>query len=109
MTDTYQLQGWALLFQSQSLRYEVVVCQSPSRTRLLSAYDEEVWFDIQYLEVDLYSFNSIIKNIKSPVQATLNSKAQLLDNPLFIIPPHPHPPKLPPPTASLPLLTSPPT
>ncbi len=46
MTDTYQLQGWALLFQGQSLRYEVVVCQSLSRTHLMSAYDDEVWFDI---------------------------------------------------------------
>ena len=94
MTDTYRLERWALLFQSQSLRYEVDVCQSPSRTRLLSAYDEEVWFDIQYLEFDLYSFNSIIKDIKSAGQATLNSKAQLLENPLGMIALHPHRRKL---------------
>jgi hypothetical protein len=47
-----------------------------------------------YLEFDLYSFNSIIKDIKSVGQATLNSKAQLLESPPGMIALHAHRRKL---------------
>ena len=45
---------------------------------------------LAYLEFQLNAFNLIIKNIESACQATLNSKAQLLEGPPGVIALHTH-------------------